>query len=68
VHAAQIELLGLERYVELYVRGFVKQLSWLAIPLEDQAYKLDARFAQAPGDIFSVKEEIHQWLGQRKYE
>ena len=52
VHAAQIAILGFEQYVELYVRGFVKNLSWLTIPLEDQAYKLDARFAEAPSDIF----------------
>jgi hypothetical protein len=45
VHEAQIEILGFERYVELYVRGFVKNLSWLAIPREDQAYTLHARFA-----------------------
>jgi len=64
VHAVQIEILGFERYVDLYVRGFVKNLSWLAIPLEDQAYKLDARFAEAPGEIFSVEEEIQMWLKQ----
>jgi hypothetical protein len=66
VHAAQIEILGFEKYVELYVRGFVKNLSWLAIPLEDQAYKLDARFAEAPGEIFSVEEEIRMWQKQGK--
>ena len=68
VHAAQIEILGYERYVDLYVRGFVKNFSWLAIPLEEQAYKLDTRFAETPGDVFSVEEEIRQWLSQRKYE
>jgi len=67
VHAAQIEIVGFERYVDLYVRGFVKNLSWLAIPLEDQAYKLDARFAEAPRDVFSVEEEIRQWFKQGKY-
>jgi hypothetical protein len=67
VHAAQIAILGFEEYVELYVRGFVKNLSWLAIPLEDQAYKLDARFAEAPGDSFSVDEEIKLWHREGKY-
>src|SRR5438445_1672766 len=46
VHATQMAMLGFEKYVDLYVRGFVKNLSWLQIPLEDQAYKLDARFAE----------------------
>jgi len=67
VHAAQIEILGFERYVDWYVRGFVKSLSWLAIPLEDQAYKLDARFAESPEDVFSVEEEISSWQQQGKY-
>ncbi|HWZ96420.1 MAG TPA: hypothetical protein VN025_01535 [Candidatus Dormibacteraeota bacterium] len=67
VHAAQIAILGFEQYVELYIRGFVKNLSWLAIPLEDQAYKLDARFAEAPGDAFSVDEEIRSWQRLGKY-
>ena len=67
VHAAQIAILGFEQYVEFYVRGFVKNLSWLTIPLEDQAYKLDARFAEAPSDIFSVDEEIKTWHSQGKY-
>ena len=67
VHAAQIEILGFERYVDLYVRGFVKNLSWLAIPLEDQAYKLDARFAEAPREVFSVEEEIRSSAANGKY-
>jgi len=67
VHAAQIEILGFERYVDLYVRGFVKNLSWLAIPLEDQAYKLDARFAEEPRDVFSVEEEIRLSAANGKY-
>lgn len=67
VHAAQIDILGFERYVDLYVRGFVKNLSWLAIPLEDQAYKLDARFAELPSEPFSVDEEIRRWIRDGKY-
>ena len=61
VHAAQIAMLGYEQYVDLYVRGFVKNLSWTSIPLEEQAYKLDTRFAEAPEEVFSVEEEIEQW-------
>lgn len=68
VHAAQIEILGFERYVELYVRGFLKNLSWLAIPLEDQAYKLDARFAEGASEPFSVENEIRVWLQKGRYE
>jgi hypothetical protein len=52
VHAAQMAVLGFEKYMELYVRGFAKNLSWLVIPLEDQAYKLDARYAENPAEVF----------------
>lgn len=67
VHAAQMEVLGFEQYVDLYVRGFVKHLSWLAIPLEEQAYKLDARFAEWPEDVFSVEEEIRSCNRDGRY-
>lgn len=67
VHAAQMSVLGFEEYVELYVRGFVKNLSWLTVPLEDQAYKLDARFAENPSDIFSVEDEIIAWDEEGRY-
>jgi hypothetical protein len=67
VHATQMAVLGFDRYIELYVRGFVKSLSWLAIPLEDQAYRLDARYAENPGEAFSVEEEINSWLREGRY-
>jgi len=67
VHAAQISVLGFEKYVDLYVRGFVKNLSWLAIPLEEQAYKLDARYAENPDEVFSVDDEIRAWDEEGRY-
>lgn len=67
VHAAQMSVLGFEKYVELYVRGFVKHLSWLAIPLEAQAYMLDARYAENPSEVFSVEDEIRAWDADGRY-
>src|SRR5262245_21221576 len=67
VHAAQMAILGFEEYVRLYVLGFVKNFSWLAIPLEDQAYKLDARYAAKPNETFSVEEEVRLWLREGTY-
>jgi hypothetical protein len=49
------------------VRGFLKHLSWLAIPLEEQAYKLDARYAENPTDVFSVEDEIRASLADGRY-
>ncbi len=67
VHATQMAVLGFERYVDLYVRGFLKHRSWLAIPLEEQAYKLEARFAESSADIFSVEDEIKAWDEEGRY-
>lgn len=62
VHAAQMAVLGLERYVELYVGGFLKYRSWTAIPLEHQAFQLEARFAANSADKFSVENQISSAL------
>ena len=67
VHAAQMAFLGLEKYTDLYVRGFAKSRSWIAIPLEAQAYQLDTRFAESPSLAFSVEEEIKAWAEQGQY-
>ena len=66
VHAAQMEELGFERYIELYAKGFLKYLSWTMIPLERQAFQLEARFAASPADTFSVEAEIYAELEKGK--
>jgi hypothetical protein len=67
VHATQINALGLEQYVELYVRGFVKTGLWLSIPLEEHAFKLEARFAAPKPEIFSVDDEVRLWGKENRY-
>ena len=67
VHAEQMAYLGLDRYTDLYVRGFEKSRSWIAIPLEAQAYQLDTRFAVSPSSTFSVEAEVKEWIEQGKY-
>ena len=67
-HATQMALLGMDRYADLYVRGFVKSRSWIAIPLEAQAYQLDARFAMPSTAVFSVEDEVKSWSEQGRYE
>jgi hypothetical protein len=61
VHAQQMASLGLEDYTGLYLRGFLKTRSWINIPLEAQAFQLEARFAMTPPEIFSVEKEINLW-------
>lgn len=61
VHAAQFAMLGFDHYVERYIRAFVRTDLWIAIPLEEQAFKSEARFASSPPERFSVEEEIKLW-------
>jgi len=67
VHAQQMAYLGLEMYTGLYVRGFLKTRSWLQIPLETQAFKLEERFLISPPEQFSVEEEVKLWTSENRY-
>ena len=67
VHAQQFACLGPGTYAQLYLRGFLKTRSWLSIPLEEQAFKLEERFMVVPPNPFSVEEEIKLWANQGRY-
>jgi hypothetical protein len=40
---------------------------WMVAPIEEQAYQLDARYTKDPADVFSVADEIQEWLRAGKY-
>jgi hypothetical protein len=65
VHAAQIQLLGLERFAELFVRGFVRTKSYSLVPIKAHAFEMDARFAANRAIDFSVEDEV--WRRVREY-
>jgi hypothetical protein len=67
VHVVQYEKLGLEGFAIKYVRGFLNGGSYEAIPLEMNAYELDAWFAGAPTKVFSVADEVQGWIDARKF-
>jgi len=66
VHVVQYEKLGLEGFANKYVQGFLTGGSYDAIPLEMNAYDLDARFAGAPTSAFSVADEVQRWINAGK--
>jgi hypothetical protein len=68
VHVTQFTILGVERFMELYVRGLNKSGRHYLISLEGHAYHLDTRFTKDPSDIFSVTEEVQQWAQSGRYE
>ncbi len=67
VHAVQYEKLGLEGFANKYVRGFLSGGSYDGIPLEMNAYELDARFDEAPTKALSVSDEVQRWIDAAKF-
>ncbi|HVN17226.1 MAG TPA: hypothetical protein VMU05_00585 [Dongiaceae bacterium] len=62
VHAVQYEHLGVQGFSDRYVRGFLMGGSYEEIPLEKQAYELEARFAANPDSPFSVEGDVSERL------
>ena len=64
VHVEQYRQLGIQRFSELYVRGFLSGGSYGAIPLEVNAYTLGGRFEANPSKVFSAEDEVKGWALQ----
>jgi len=67
VHFAQIRVLGLNRYIELFVRAFLSTGWRFTVPLEAHAFELDSRFATHPSRFFRVEDEILLWAQKNRY-
>ena len=68
VHVMQYAVLGLERYLELYVRAFLQTGNYAAVPLEVQAFQLDRQYTENPLREFSVEAEVRNWAAEGNYE
>lgn len=66
VHVEQYRQLGISRFAELYVRGFLSGGSYEAIPLEINAYTLEGRFQADQKKQFSVATEVARWMAEGK--
>jgi hypothetical protein len=67
VHVTQFALVGVERVMEGYLRALNKSSVWAVVPFEEQAYHLDARYSRNPAEVFSVEEEVREWLRSGRY-
>jgi hypothetical protein len=67
VHAVQFEVMGLERYTELFVRSFLKTRLHFSVPLEAHTFSLESKFAADPIERFSVEERVRLWVRQGRY-
>ncbi len=67
VHVEQYKQLGIPRFAELYVRGFLNCGGYDGIPLEVNAYLLEDRFESDPLTLFSVENEVGTWIRERRF-
>jgi len=67
VHVAQVNLMGEERFAELFVTGFLQARSYFLVPLKAHAFALDTRYAEDPETRFSVEDEVMRWDMQDRY-
>ena len=67
VHAAQFNVLGVELYCDLFVRGFLRTRAHFTVPLEAHAFALDSRFTQDRAQGFSVEGQVRLWMREGRY-
>jgi hypothetical protein len=67
VHAVQFEILGLDRYTELFVRSFFSTRLHFSVPLEAHAFSLESKFVGTPAQRFSVEDQIRLWIRESRY-
>jgi hypothetical protein len=67
VHAVQFQILGVERYTDLFVRAFLRTHAHITVPLETHAFSLESKFVVDPGKVFSVEEQVRLWLREGRY-
>jgi hypothetical protein len=67
VHVEQYRQLGIHRFSELYVRGFLTGGSYDGIPLERNAYMLGGRYEKDPVRHFSVADEVVEWIAKGRF-
>jgi hypothetical protein len=62
VHVAQYGQMDLKEFASLFVNGFIQGGSYEEVPLEKMAHALEERFSQNATQVFSVEDEVGQWL------
>jgi hypothetical protein len=67
VHVTQCSIVGVRRFMEGYFRVLNESGLWMLVPFEEQAYQLDGRYTKSPVEVFSVDEEVRQWLQNGRY-
>jgi hypothetical protein len=67
VHTIQIDVLGLERYAERWIRSFIKTRAHFTVPLEVHAFSLASKFVRPVAEKFSVEDQVVLWAQEDRY-
>ncbi len=67
VHAVQFQILGLERYTELFVESFMKTKTHFTVPLEAHAFSMTAKFMRPAAEKFSVDDHVVRGIIDGRY-
>lgn len=67
VHFVQFQVLGVERYAELFVQSFIKTRAHFSVPLEAHAFTLESRFMRPSAEKFSVEDHVLRWVTDGHY-
>ena len=67
VHVEQYRQLGIRRFAELYVGGFLSGGGYDGIPLEVNAYSLGRQFEADPRRQFSVADVVARWVREDRF-
>ena len=67
VHVEQYSQLGIPRFSELYVQGFLSGGGYDGIPLEVNAYALGRQFEANPRQRFFVADEVARWVREERF-
>lgn len=67
VHTLQIQVLGLERYSELWLHAFLKTRAHFTVPLEVHAFSLASKFLRPGTERFSVEDQVEHWAAAKLY-
>lgn len=67
VHVEQYRQLGIVRFSELYVTGFLNGGGYEHIPLEVHAYRLGAQYEASPQLPFSVENAVRDFIQRGAY-
>jgi hypothetical protein len=67
VHVEQYRQLGISKFADLYVRGFLHGGGYDGIPLERNAYLLGDRYEQDRASRFSVAGVVAAWISEGRF-